>query len=247
MQIIAPVIMRFGPRVQLSNGDIRIVGRHGKTKEMCCSKEVTGKGIFIAGTARSATVYITKVLNELGYSIGHEKNESDGSVGYHLAVLKPEHCLHQVRHPLKQIASMLTHQAWGFMNHIIDVYDYNLRGCMQYWLLWNELIEEFAVWRYRIEDLPDVWEEFLEKIGHEYEPIPDVSITTNSSRERGIIEKRNYKELEWNDLFDCNEKLAQQVYDKSTEYGYKDGYSFRKDKDCITKSWGTRESLSVSA
>jgi hypothetical protein len=181
----------------------------------------TGKGIYIAATARAGTVYMTEVLNALGYKVGHEKVGVDGSVGYHLALVKPENCFHQVRHPLKQIASMKAHNAWGFMEDVIDIPRRGLLGCMTYWLKWNELLEEFCVWRYQLEQLPDIWNEFLGKIGHEKCEIPDVSTKTNSSTQMRYIEKFRYETLDWRDLFDCNEELADQIVSKAIEYGYK--------------------------
>jgi hypothetical protein len=61
--------------------------------------------------------------------------------------------LHQVRHPLKQIASMLAHRAWGFADQAVTISDYELLGCMQYW----------------------------DRIGHEKCDIPDIPRDTNSN------------------------------------------------------------------
>jgi hypothetical protein len=161
---------------------------------------------------------MTKLLKELGYNVGHEEPGDDGSVGYHLAVIKPENCFHQVRHPLKQISSMLAHQSWGFMLDVVDLPNKHLLGCMEYWLKWNKLCEEFCVWRYRIEQLPDIWDEFCDRIGHERCDIPDVPTNTNTRKR--YMERNNYTELTWDDLFKEDRQLAQDIFDKAEKYGY---------------------------
>ena len=213
MRIDIPVYMKTGPKLH----------RDGDT---ACLKNITGDvtwkysgkecgPIKITGCARSGTVYIVHVLRKLGYTIGHEEMGTDGSVGYHLAALHPENCFHQVRHPLKQISSMMAHQSWGFMNDVVDICGHGLLGCMQYWLKWNELCEEFCIWRYQIESLPNVWDEFLERIGHTPCPLPDVPTNTNSHKKY-----REFTEFDWNNLFECDRQLAQLIYNKANEYGY---------------------------
>jgi hypothetical protein len=219
MRIEIPVITRCGPPLTMDEGGCKVVNSKGETTWQYKGVEVTGKGIYIAACARSGTVYITEVLKELGYKIGHEATDIDGSVGYHLAVVKPDNCFHQVRHPLKQIASMLDHQSWGFMNQVIECEGRGLLGCMQYWLLWNELIEEFCIWRYRIEQLPDIWEEFLDRIDHQWEPLPEVR--RKNTREDSLpCRTKEFTKLNWAQLIDCNSELAQKIYDKHLEYGY---------------------------
>lgn len=222
MKIEIPVCIRTGPKIHLTENGLYTKNNKSEMEWTFDISKVTGKGIFVAGAARSGTVYITNILKALGYDIGHEKDGIDGSVGYHLAVVKPKNCLHQVRHPLKQIASMKTHQAWGFMQQVIEIHGIGLRGCMEYWLHWNELIEEFAVWRYRIEDLPNIWAEFLKRIGYKKCEMPNISTTDNSCQKKGIIERHRYEEFNWDDLFNENKELAQRVFDKSQEYGYKE-------------------------
>lgn len=209
MRIEIPVYVNDGAKVVLQNRGAYVKDKAGLTVWSYNNDDITGKRIFICACARSGTKYITDVLRELGYDIGHEVAKKDGSVGYHLAVIKPENCFHQVRHPLDQIASMGTQSHWGFMAEVITVDNHDLLGCMQYWLKWNELCEEFCTWRYRLEDLP--WVEFLERIGHKYEEIPDVPTNVNS---------RQHGNLTWDDLFSENKGLAQKIYDKTVGYGY---------------------------
>lgn len=204
-----PVRCGFGPKVKIVKDGAYIKDGTGKIAWAYSQKQVTGKGIYVCGCARSGTLYITEVLRKLGYQIGHEIPDVDGSCGYHLVVIRPKNCFHQVRHPLKQIASMLTQQHWGFADRHIEIHNHRILGCMQYWLGWNKLCEEFCTWRYRLEDLP--WVEFLERIGHKHELMPNVPTTTNS---------RQHEDVAWADLFNVSRELAQEVKDKSIEYGY---------------------------
>jgi hypothetical protein len=173
------------------------------------------RGIGIVGCARSGTVYMTNVLRELGYKIGHEVMGEDGSVGYHLAVLKPNNCLHQVRHPIKQINSMFAHKAWGWCDRLIEVPDYGLLGCMQYWLMWNAMCEDFCVWRYQIEQLPEVWDEFLVRIGHNKCELPDLPTNTNTHRR-----KEDYVGFSWEDLIEKDKDLTVKIMKMAKRYGY---------------------------
>ncbi len=220
MRIYIPVISRLGPKVIKDQFGAHVKDKNGELGWEYDCRGVTGKGIYICGTARGATLYITKVLRALGYDVGHEKVGADGSVGYHLALIRPDNCLHQVRHPLKQIASMLVHQAWGFMDSMIDLPNRKLLGCMTYWLEWNKLCDEFCVWRYKIEDLPEIWDEFLEKIGHKKCDLPDIPTNENSSTKNGYLERKSYEILTWDNLFEHNKELAQKIKEKSDEYGY---------------------------
>lgn len=220
MRIEIPVITRCGPSLKFTDYGAEIVNKSGMTTWVFNGQEVTGKGIFIAACTRSATMYITRLLEKLGYDIGHEHSRKDGSVGYHLALFKPENCLHQVRHPLLQIASQLDNQSWGFIDQIFELYGHGLLGCMQYWLFSNEMIEEFAVWRYQIEQLPDIWEEFLKHIDHPYEPMPKMKKV--NTREMSLAcTRKEFTTLTWDDLYSCNEKLAEKIYVKAINYGYR--------------------------
>lgn len=220
LRIEIPVYTRMGPKVQVSKDGAYAKDPAGKTVWSYDGRMATGKGIYVCGAARSATMYTARVLKALGYEIGHEAVEKDGSVGYHLALIKPKNCFHQVRHPLKQIASMVTHKAWGFMEDVVDIPGRGLRGCMSYWLKWNKLCEEFCVWQYRVEELPNVWEEFLYRIDHEYEPLPDIPLNTNSCQIASFYEKHSHKELTWPDLFDEDREMAQEIKEQAEKYGY---------------------------
>ena len=244
MRINIPVYSRMGPKVQKTSFGAYAKDPAGKTVWAYDGRLATGKGIYVCAAARSATMYMTKVLVALGYKIGHESVQEDGSVGYHLAVIKPENCFHQTRHPLKQISSMVTHKAWGFMEDVIDIPGKGLRGCMTYWLQWNELIESFAVWQYAVENLPESWPEFLDRIGHDYEPLPDIPTNTNSCTIESFYEKQSYKEFTWADLFNEDRELAHKIKEKAKEYGYE---SPVEDKDSAIYPGITAQAAQVAS
>ena len=220
MRIDLPIYTRIGPKIKLSEHGAYAVRPDGGPAWSYDGRKVTGKGIYVCATARGGTVYMSKVLSALGYRVGHEQVDEDGSVGYHLAVIRPDGCFHQTRDPLKQIASMVAHRSWGFIEDVIDIPRRGLLGCMTYWLEWNKLCEEFCVWRYQIEQLPEVWGEFLERIGHDKRDIPNIPRDENSSTTKGFYERESYSTLSWGDLFTMNRELAQAIYNKAKEYGY---------------------------
>ncbi len=220
MRIDIPVYSRMGPKVEPAQFGAKAKGPDGKVVWEYDGRLAIGKGIYICAAARSGTMYMSKLLNAMGYEVGHEIVKKNGCVGYPLVIIRPDNCFHQVRHPLKQIASMMAHKSWGFMEDVIDVPRRGLLGCMTYWLKWNKLCEEFCVWRYRIEQLPDIWDEFLERIGHEKCDMPDTPIDENSSKKSHYYEKFSYEPLTWDSLFECNRYLAQDILDKGIMYGY---------------------------
>lgn len=204
------------PCYGLMKGDLKVSGQkahledNGQITWMFTGSE-PGK-IRVVACPRSGTMYTTQVLRHLGYCVGHENMGTDGSVGYHLSVVKPDNCLHQVRHPLRQIASMVAHKNWGFAQKIVSVPNMDLSGCMTLWLEMNEMCDEFAVWRFQIEELPEVWDEFCERIGHEKCDMPDIPTDTNKDVRT--------KSLTWVELHNCDKDLAQRIFRKAREYGY---------------------------
>ncbi len=240
MRIEIPVITRCGPPLTITEEGAYIKNEEGHISWSYKGCEVTGKGIYIAACARSGTIYMSEVLRKLGYKIGHEMTDVDGSVGYHLAVIKPDNCFHQVRHPLRQISSMYDYRSWGFINQVIECHGRGLLGCMQYWLKWNELLEEFCVWRYRLEDIghindygESIWDEFLNRIDHPYEPLPLISEEGKNTREKSLsCMSKDISDLTWAQLFECNRELAQKIYEKHLEYGY----SPERDREDAEKS-----------
>jgi len=85
-------------------------------------------------------------------------------------------------------------------------------NCMITWLKWNELIEEKASWRYRIEDLtiPVVNKKLCEELEIPRAEIKDFKHTN----------ARQHIELRWQDVLEINPKIAYDIRVKAEEYGY---------------------------
>ena len=167
-------------------------------------------------------------------------------------VVRFQHVFHQVRHPLGVIASIRSfeQETWAFIcRHIECSLDepVALRGA-RYWLQWNELAERAAQWRYRIEDIDSVLDEFCGRIGAPYDPavlfrVPrDVNTRVNGrffhrteelferlrldmpGRLRATLGRPDAQDrlvqLSWDDLGVLDAELTHRVQTKAAAYGY---------------------------
>ena len=192
--------------------------------------------VLIVGCGHSGTMHIAWIFQQLGLDIQHEKIGADGSAhwGYthitrSLLLLTPKFglspdtiILHQVRHPLNVISSVqaMEDETWlevgaraAYRERIWNPLDdpHPIRG-MKYWILWNAFAEELASYRYRVESLPEVFDELLEKIGMSPQPLPVLPPDTN---------KHNYSyTYTWDDLYKADDRLCCRVKDLSELYGY---------------------------
>lgn len=140
--------------------------------------------------------------------------------------------LHQVRHPLmaisalsaihagyshprdkvqiwKKFAAQSRHMAipWG-----ADIKRFGVLGAMNLWYWWNKVGSEKADWTYAVEMLPQQWQWFLCKIGHEPVDMPKVRKTTNRKKTRNI--------LSWNDLHEFDAELTGKLLELAESFGY---------------------------
>src|SRR6188472_3358246 len=116
--------------------------------------------LLITGCGRSGTHFTARLLQEMGLDVGHETVGKDGAASWKHIVsgtfvyvgknrtqeIRDENftpILHQVRHPLKVIASMQTFSpsTWGFMAQFIslDLKTPVIARAMQGWVEWNRL------------------------------------------------------------------------------------------------------------
>lgn len=193
--------------------------------------------ILVTGTGRSGTHYTAVVMQKLGLDIPHEAVGKDGSASWKHIVSgtfevrkKRVHrvteinsggfdtILHQVRTPLKVIASMQTFSAftWDYMAKFIEL-DRSApqtRQAMQAYLHWNRLIEKKAQWRFQIEQLEQVFPEFCKRIGVELQPFPEIDHSSRDSR------TKRYTPLSWDDLRVIDPDLTKQLQEMAAGYGY---------------------------
>ena len=139
--------------------------------------------LLITGCARSGTLYITKVLRLNGLAVRHEIHQGSdyGIVSWCMAVdsnkaaygppsnrYNFKHIFHQVRHPLKAIASQMTEgkRSWEFIckqvPHI-PMDDPILVRSAKYWFYWNLHAESKAELTYQIERVAEVLPEMSKR------------------------------------------------------------------------------------
>jgi hypothetical protein len=223
------------------------------------------KRVLITGCGRSGTKYITFVLRRLGLDVGHERMGDDGIASWCMAVNAEsvawgvsasrysfEHVLHQVRHPLDAIASIATFKepSWRFIcAHAPIVADEPvLLRSAKYWYHWNLEAEKIAHWRYAVEQLPEHFEEFcerlqlqpkreaLERVSHDvntrklgraahiHEELSErLRIDPNPLLKRWLARPAGNEVLArptWEDLAALDLALGRDIQDKAQEYGY---------------------------
>jgi len=176
--------------------------------------------IVITGCARSGTKYISEVLKKAGKDVGHWNTGGSDGIASDLVApweLRGATILHQVRHPLHQIASMQTalRHTWNYIAAMLDFNgtDSVLRYCMRYWLKWNKLVAEKACLTYRVEDIDTSWDEIKQLLGLDGVKLPAVPKDTNSR-------KGHYKPVGWDELKAADTELAKAIFKQALEYGY---------------------------
>jgi hypothetical protein len=135
----------------------------------------------ITGTGRCGTHYYQRLLSLLGIKVGHEYALSrsktyTGGMDGDVSFMAAPHCkslsehgvkiLHVVRNPLGVIRSMMGNDTHCFENptdgtplykaHYAKITEEErenlLNATMLYWVRWNELIEPYADFTWRLED-----------------------------------------------------------------------------------------------
>lgn len=193
--------------------------------------------LLITGCGRSGTHFTSALLKQMGLDTPHEAIGRDGAAswkhivsGTFVYVGKNRQAeidasgftriLHQVRHPLKVIASMQTfsNSTWLYMAEFIelDTKAPPIYKAMQAWVGWNDLVESKASWRFRIEDLHSCFTTFCEKAGLPKQEIPQVPHAAKDSR------TERFDAVYWEDLLAINANLAERVRQMALRYGYDD-------------------------
>jgi hypothetical protein len=195
--------------------------------------------ILITGHPRSGTKFTAKMLKRMGYPTSYEghrlgqktrfvsswKHAMPGVFEYrYFRKMQLDQdfakIIHQVRHPLKVIASSTTlfDLTIDHIKKYVDIPEETvhkhqpLKLCMRSWIGWNQLIEEKADWRYQLEELRDIFPEFCRQIGIPEQPMPNM----------GKRNTRRHGDFTWDDLYREDEALADQVRQMAKRYGYDD-------------------------
>ena len=180
---------------------------------------------LICGHARSGTKYTSHFCTALGLNMPHEvkigkhgivswRHIVHGRVGYEFGAI-----LHQVRDPLKVIASShrLMVTSWKYMAKHIDIKcnEHILIRCVKSYLMWNKLIEEKAMYRYKVEELitPKVFKEWCYWM--------DILVPDDIPKIDETMNTRPHKMLTWGDITQqVPIKLVRKLELRIKKYGY---------------------------
>lgn len=190
------------------------------------------KKLLIVGCGRSGTTYTSEILAKMGVNIGHEIESEDGIISWYMTVdgVPPFNLpkrssyifniiIHQVRNPLKVIASAQTFhvESWKYIYaHIpeINKNDSLLIKSAKYWYYWNLLAEKRSMYTYRIEYFDKIANKIIKDIGvgsHDQVILKKYSTNINSREHRGI---------ELSDIKKQNVKLYDNIIELALKYGY---------------------------
>ncbi len=202
------------------------------------AKELIGKQYFrtllIIGCARSGTTYMTQVLRANGLDVKHEGDGSFGIVSWPMVAESEtspwgpgakkfffSHIFHQVRDPLKTIASASKEpmSSWVYIcRHCpeIKLDDTPLVKAAKYWYYWNLLAEKKAEWTYRVEDIEAVMDKMGRRLKIKLDKGVLVSIPKNTN-------SRNYRvSYTWPDIKAAvSPDLYKKIVKLAKHYGYK--------------------------
>lgn len=191
---------------------------------------------LITGCARSGTHYIAKVLQLHGLDVVHEGDASFGIVAWPMTVDTDQspwrgpgancyyfrHIFHQVRHPLKTIASVMSTEppnSWNFICKAVPEINMNhpsLIRAAEYWYYWNLMAESKAELTYRVEDAAAAFPELSRILGCTL----DTAFLNQVPSDAGT-RKPKPQNLTWLDL---RKTLNDDLYDKiiclAKRYGY---------------------------
>ena len=193
--------------------------------------------LLITGCGRSGTHFTSALFQHLGLDLPHESIGRDGAASWKHIVSGTfvylgknreveidssgfTTIIHQVRHPLKVIASMQTFSdsTWHHMaKHIpLDLNRPTVVRAMQAWVGWNGLIEAKADWRFQIEEIQQCFPELCRHAGLSPQPFPELPVKLRDSR------TDRYRPLILSDLVKADGGIAGQVEALAERYGYHD-------------------------
>lgn len=165
-------------------------------------------------------------LRHLGLDMPHEAVGRHGAVSWMYAVPSSSYpfgarhvpyrwsqIFHQTREPLATIASLTTisPEAWAFAGKYVSLPGASITNrAARLWLDWNLLIERFASWRYRIEDVDPV--EIAHRASLNVVPADSAPVPQNANHRPHAI-------LQWRSIHDAI--LRRECQQLGESYGYK--------------------------
>lgn len=196
-------------------------------------KPLKKRSLLITGCARSGTAFITHFFRLNGYDVGQERDGLFGVVSWPMTADSDttpwgpgfnnytfEHIFHQVRHPLKTIASAGNEPlvSWIFIKKFIpeiEMHDPKIVKGAKYWYYWNLLAEKKAELTYRIEDIENQIGKMIALLEVDLDPAILDNIPTNKNT-------RRYTDVyTWKDLREAlDEGLFSNIIEMAIRYGY---------------------------
>ncbi len=177
------------------------------------------KWLVISGCHRGGTTYITRTLTAVGVKVGHQNHGHDGVVSGALAgtnIIEGATVIHQIRHPVRAIESIqgVTHKI------IPDALTCPLRGlkesrlllAMKYWLWMHSFARLRSFWIYKLEEIEAAWPKICKRLDIDAE-FPKLPANINAR-------KYPVDPIEWGDLYETDEYIAEMIKTFATEYGY---------------------------
>jgi 2-polyprenyl-3-methyl-5-hydroxy-6-metoxy-1,4-benzoquinol methylase len=198
----------------------------GKSASILSERKGLSTPRMITAHPRSGTMYIAHLLQASGVDMRHEQLGKDGIVSWqHICnneyKVDCDTVIHQVRHPLKVIASTaytLSSPAFPFIFDCIGQppNPHPLAVAMWTWIEWNKLIEKRAKCRFRIEDvhLGSLLRNlgFTQGISGMLDMKPDIPKDTNSIP---------HVPTSWAELGAVDSELCKRVRGLAVKYGYR--------------------------
>lgn len=215
------------------------------------------KKILIIGCGRSGTLYSAEVFRALGLNIHHERDRAqdppcgrDGFASWFLTVDDPqppfgpnadgcqfEYILHQVRDPLKVIASFAQfilqkgQKSYAFLEkHLpdlkagIDDSDLSMKEKLilqssRYWYHWNLLAEKKATETVQVEKLNLILPRLSADLGIDYHP-DSIARISRETNQRGLYLTDPPWVIDWKYIERLDPRLHDQIRTLAARYGY---------------------------
>jgi hypothetical protein len=193
--------------------------------------------IIITGCGRSATQFTSKLFNELGVKIGHERLERNGIVSWTLVpdtnnnIWGPSYnsikcakmpIVHQVRDPLAVISSTMRvfskNKSWKFIGQFIPIIEQDpvIIKAMKYWYYWNLIAEKKSIHSYRVENIENELDKLIDIGGFKIKADKDIVLRSISKN----THSREHLSLSWDDLRKTDIFLTKKILEMSKRYGY---------------------------
>lgn len=178
--------------------------------------------LLVTGIGRSGTSYTAALATRLGRELGHEQPGFHGRVDWFYAARSPEfqQTWHQVRSPESVITSWqgVKRKTWRWVYRQFPdmqrLEDHPVQRIMHLYYRWNLIAEAYASWRYRIEELPTIFDEWCERL----------QVASNQAvledLPRNVNHKRQQRRIGWDEMHETDKEMCKRIKEMAFRYGY---------------------------